>query len=93
MLPQSFFAIDTPFGFGKDGTVEIGISDFSVWHQKGAGVPDPDIKQMGFFITTAEAQTLLEYDLAQVCRPSSMAFYIKPSPVGGPCTVRMTQAV
>ncbi len=63
---QSLFAIATPFGFGRDGRVEIGISDFQVWHQAGHGVPDPDVKRMGFFITTSDAQTLLEFDLSQV---------------------------
>ena len=66
---QSLFAIETPFGFGKDGHVEIGLSEFQVWHQAGQGVPDPNIKRMGFFITTAEAQTLVEFDLSQVNAP------------------------
>ena len=47
---------------------EIGISEFQVWHHAGQGVPDPDVKRMGFFITTSEAQTLLEFDLSQVLR-------------------------
>ncbi len=63
---QSLFAIASPFGFGADGHVEIGISEFQVWHHAGQGVPDPDVKRMGFFITTSEAQTLLEFDLSQV---------------------------
>lgn len=46
--------------------MEIGLSDFQVWHQAGQGVPDPDVKRMGFFITTSDAQTLLEFDLSQV---------------------------
>ena len=47
--------------------MEIGIrNDFQVWHQAGHGVPDPDVKRMGFFITTSDAQTLLEFDLSQV---------------------------
>jgi hypothetical protein len=62
---RSLFAIASPFGFGADGHVEIGISEFQVWHHAGQGVPDPDVKRMGFFITTSEAQTLLEFDLSQ----------------------------
>ena len=54
------------FWFGADGHVELGISEFQVWHHAGQGVPDPDVKRMGFFITTSEAQTLLEFDLSQV---------------------------
>jgi hypothetical protein len=65
-VSQSLFAIASPFGFGADGHVELGISEFQVWHHAGQGVPDPDVKRMGFFITTSEAQTLLEFDLSQV---------------------------
>lgn len=66
LVLQSLFAIASPFGFGADGHVELGISEFQVWHHAGQGVPDPNAKRMGFFITTSEAQTLLEFDLSQV---------------------------
>ena len=49
--------------------MEIGITDFEVWHHAGQGVPDPEPKRMGFFITTSEAQTLLEFDLSRVSAP------------------------
>lgn len=70
---QSLFAIASPFGFGADGHVELGISEFQVWHHAGQGVPDPDVKRMGFFITTSEAQTLLEFDLSQVWHPTAQS--------------------
>ena len=73
LVSQNLFAIDTPFGFGNDGHVEIGISEFAVWHQDEQGVPDPDVKKMGFFITTSDSQTLLEYDLSQARLAASVA--------------------
>lgn len=62
---RSLFPIDTPFGFGKDGTIEIGVADFLTKPLSGYGKVAPDLKEMGFFITMAEAQTMLEYDLSQ----------------------------
>lgn len=62
---RSLFPIDTPFGFGKDGTIEIGVAGFLTKPLSGYGKVAPDLKEMGFFITMAEAQTMLEYDLSQ----------------------------
>jgi hypothetical protein len=66
LVAQSLFPIDTPFGFGKDGTIEIGVAGFLTKPLSGYGKVAPDLKEMGFFITMAEAQTMLEYDLSQV---------------------------
>ena len=65
MCMQSLLDI-APFGFGAGGHVELGITNFILWHKAGPGVPDPDDKRMGFFIAKSEAQTLLEADVAQV---------------------------
>jgi hypothetical protein len=66
---RALFPIATPFGFGPDGHIEITLKDLQPWHRTGDGVPDPDLSRMGFFLTTSEAQTLLEFDLSQVGTP------------------------
>lgn len=62
---RSLFAIATPFGFGNDGHVDIVVDTFQVWQPAGQGLPQPDPKRMGFFLTTSEAQTMLEFDRTQ----------------------------
>ena len=69
---RALFPIATPFGFGPDGHIEITLKDLQPWHRTGEGVADPDLARMGFFLTTSEAQTLLEFDLSQVGTPSSL---------------------
>jgi hypothetical protein len=62
---RSLFPIASPFGFGLDGHIDLTVTGFQPWHHSGEGVPDPKLNRMGFFITASEAQTLLEFDLAQ----------------------------
>ena len=65
---RALFPIASAFGFGEDGHIDITLRDFQPWHHSGEGVPDPNLARMGFFLTTSEAQTLLEFDLSQVQR-------------------------
>ena len=67
---RALFPIATPFGFGPDGHIEITLKDLQPWHRTGDDVPDPNLGRMGFFLTTSESQTLLEFDLSQVGGPS-----------------------
>ena len=66
MCLQSLFAIASPSRFGAGGHVELGVTNFILWHHAGEGVPDPDVERMGFLIAKPADQTLLESDLAQV---------------------------
>ncbi len=49
--------------FGSDGYIDIAVKDFNYWHKGSI-----DLTQIGFFVTTSEAEAQLEIDLAQVCR-------------------------
>jgi len=69
---RALFPIATPFGFGPNGHIDITLKDLQPWHRTGENVPDPNLSRMGFFLTTSEAQTLLEYDLSQVSPPPSV---------------------
>jgi hypothetical protein len=79
-MSQTVIAMAPPFGFGADGHVELGISDFQVWQRAGQGLPDPDVNRMGFFITPTEPQTLPEFDRSKVklyakhCNSSSLPY-------------------
>ena len=79
-MSQTLIAMAPTFGFGTDGHVEIGISEFQVWQRAGRGLPDPDVKRMGFFITQSEPQTLPEFDRSKVeayakhCGSSSLPY-------------------
>lgn len=48
--------------FGSDGYIDIAVKDFNYWHKGSI-----DLSQIGFFVTTSEAEAQLEVDLAQVC--------------------------
>lgn len=50
-----------PYRFGADGHVDMSVKNFNSWHQ---GSIDPS--NIGFFLTTSEAEAQLEVDLSQV---------------------------
>ena len=74
---RALFPIATPFGFGPNGHINITLKDLQPWHRTG-DVRDPNLARMGFFLTTSEAQTLLEYDLSQVGPPPSTRVKSRP---------------
>ncbi|KAK9909735.1 hypothetical protein WJX75_006715 [Coccomyxa subellipsoidea] len=57
---RAIILIATPFGFGSDGYIDIAVKDFNYWHKGSI-----DLTQIGFFVTTSEAEAQLEIDLAQ----------------------------
>ena len=50
-----------PFGFSEAGHIDLNVSAFTQYHTKDAKV---DFSQLGFFITTSEAEAQLEVDFA-----------------------------
>ena len=49
--------------FGADGYIDLTVKDFAYWHQGSI-----DLSQIGFFVTTSEAEAQLEVALSQVRR-------------------------
>ena len=50
-----------PFGFSENGHIDLAVSNFQEYHKNNAEV---DLSQLGFFITTSEAEAQLEVDFA-----------------------------
>ncbi len=50
-----------PFGFSENGHIDLEVTSFIAYHLKDTKV---DYSQLGFFITTSEAEAQLEVDFA-----------------------------
>ena len=81
--------------FGANGYIDLVVRDFQYWHQGAM-----DLTQIGFFVTTLEAEAQLEVDLAQVgaaaLRPRQAQHALRPlrgSPAGGRCARRRPAGV
>ena len=62
--------------FGADGYIDLMVRNFQYWHQGAM-----DLTQIGFFVTTLEAEAQLEIDLAQVRSPpwrACVALFLTP---------------
>ena len=49
------------YRFGSDGNIDITVKNFVYWHQGSI-----DLSQLGFFVTTSEAEGQLEVALSEV---------------------------
>lgn len=54
--------------FGADGYIDLTVKDFAYWHQGQI-----DLSQIGFFVTTSEAEAQLEVALSQVSKAPCQA--------------------
>lgn len=60
---RNIVLIARPFGFGMNGVIEIKLHQDKIFLPEGSPAPNKD--KLGFFITTAEAETQLESDLSE----------------------------
>jgi len=63
---RNIVLIARPFGFTRSGVIEVHLKDDKVFLPEGSPPFQQDQKaKLGFFITTAEAETQLESDLSE----------------------------
>lgn len=58
---RSIILIARPFGFESNGVIDVKVSKWKVYLEEG--ITQYDRRKLGFFITTAEAETQLQQDL------------------------------
>lgn len=59
--PLRLPCLPRPFGFESNGVIDVKVSDWKVYLEEGQ--TSYDRRKLGFFITTAEAETQLQQDL------------------------------
>mmetsp|Transcript_36210 Transcript_36210/g.43686 ORF Transcript_36210/g.43686 Transcript_36210/m.43686 type:complete len:435 (+) Transcript_36210:161-1465(+) len=60
---RNIILVARPFGFSRNGVIEVRFTDDKILLPEGS--PPPNKAKLGFFITTAEAETQLETDLSE----------------------------